>query len=200
MVQGGKRELPALCCTSDLAKSSLARGRDSAVQLGADGIHVLLAGLALTVDVARVARVGALALMRIGQLLLRRLQVRPEAVDVVQPGRGPNGLGVALDQRDGIGLIVELLHQAQHRRDVRRMRGGRHDVLELGVELGRVHDEVDRLAPLHQDDQERDERHQDEGEQDDDEQRGQGGPFGDVHRSLSEVRSVPQSLKREVVL
>jgi len=100
MVQGGERELPALCCTSDLAQADLTRSRDGPVQLGADTVHVLLAGVAQAVDVGVGARVAALALMRVGQLLLRILQVGPEPVDVVQPGCRPNGLGVALDQRE----------------------------------------------------------------------------------------------------
>jgi len=73
-------------------------------------------------------------------------------------------------------------------------------MLEVVLEVGRVHDEADRLAPLHQDERDDDECHQDEGEQDDDEQGSEGAPLVDVHLLLSEVHSVPQSFKREVKL
>ena len=105
---GGDPKIPAH--TSDGAQSGLTGQLDGRVELGTDGVDVLLAAfqhcsraVVATVVPRVLARVG------IGQRLLRHLQVRPEDVDVVQqrgrphrpaghpPGVAQRGLAAAGD-------------------------------------------------------------------------------------------------------
>lgn len=132
----------------------------------------------------------ALALVGIGQILLCRLQVGAERVDVVQPGGGADGLRVALDELQGVLVVVELFHQLEHRRDIGRMGGRAHDAFEFGVELGGVHSDDRGLGLVaDQDHEQRDERDRDQGEQGNEDDARDEHLVGGVHRSLSEVRS-----------
>ena len=123
-------------CTSDGAQTTTtARQLDRPVQLLADVVHVLLATLPHLADIDGVG-VAALALVSIGQLLLRCLQVRPEAVDVVQPGRRPDTLRVGRQERHGILVQrVELPHHRDH---------GRH----VGVVLSSLLEPIDLLVQI----------------------------------------------------
>lgn len=190
----GSTKLPAPGTSVDRAHVRLTRGDDGRVQLGADHVDELLLNLLRRRDVSEVL-VGSVRsglLVRVREHRLRRLQVRAEPVDVVHPRRRLDGLGVVLDQRERVRVLLQALHQAQHGRDVRRVSGGRHDAVELGGEAGGVEDDGGGVAPLHERDQQSDEERGHHDQEDGDgqgEQRARNERGDDVHRSLSEVRS-----------
>lgn len=106
----GRESRPA--CTSDGARTELlAGGRDSGVELGTDGVHLVLC-------IGHVGHSGRVRLLHARQVLLRRLQIAAEAVDVVQPSSGLDLLGVVLELLDGVGVLVELADHADDSADV----------------------------------------------------------------------------------
>jgi hypothetical protein len=189
----GVRNSPPRCTSVDRAQVRPTRRLDGRIQLGAQVIHVVLRGLLRIAEAAEepVGRIRSGLLVRVRKRRLRSLQVRTEPVDVVQPGGRLHRLGVLCDQLDRVRVVLEVLHQAKHRRDLRRVGGGLHDAVELGGEAGGVEDDRGGVAPLHKNDQHSDEEHGDHEKQDDGqgEQRARNELVDDVHRSLSEVRS-----------
>jgi hypothetical protein len=100
-------------------QAELTRGHDGGIELGADRVHALLLGVDHT-GASHMAVVAGVvrAVMRLLQTHLSGLQRSTERVDVVQPRGGLNGLGVALDELQGVGLPVQLFHQLQNGGDV----------------------------------------------------------------------------------
>ena len=145
---------------------------------------MLLAGLAGVGDVIR-RGVRTRLLVRMRKHRLCRLQVGSEPVDAVHPGRSLHRLRVLRDQRERIRVVLEVLHQAEHRRDFRCMCGGLHDAVELGGEAGGVENDGSGLAPLHENDQRHDEEGDDDHEKSGDDGRGElvarDEPIGGVH-------------------
>ncbi len=132
------RETSPPYTSGDLACFGLTGHHDGGIQLGADRVYLLL----VFVDDLLIAtrEVTDLALVGIGQSLLRIPQICPEEVDVVQPGGGTHGLGVVLDQFQCVGVGIELANQPDHRRHIGSVFCGLLDACEHGVEIGRIHD------------------------------------------------------------
>ncbi len=194
----GSTKLSAPGTSVDRSQVRTSRGDDRRIQLGLDVVHVPLLGLLRSREVAveLAGRVRACLLVRMREHRLRSLQVGPEPVDAMHPGRSLHRLRVLRDQRKRIRVVLEVLHQAEHRRDFRRVCGGLHDAVELGGEAGGVEDDGRGLTPLHENDQHSDQERRDHDQQDDGqgEQRAREELVDEGHRSLSEVHSAPQSL------
>jgi len=132
-------------------------------------------------------------LQRIFQGLVGLLGGAPEAVAEVHQGGGLDGLGVALDELQGVRVVLQVLHQLQNGRDVGGVFDARHDVVHHLVDTGVQQDErrggarATSVQPTLDQDQHEHERDND-----------QHGQDGDVHNKGFSLRCSIAPLLRVV--
>ncbi len=123
--------------------------------------------------------------MRAAQVLLRLLQVGAEDIDVVQPAGCDHGLRVALDELQGVGVVLQLFHQPEDRRHVDGVGALVLDASQGLLEAAGL-DGHDTGATAPEDDDDDHEGHQDQRQQRDHDEQGVlldrlGEPVGSVH-------------------